>query len=226
MMMTLTILAALLSLQKEPSSTKEAMKPIQLLVGEWRAQVSSDDGKHEPWEETQAWEYKIDKEEYALQFETKGSKEFKSGVVSYDLKKKVYRLDAVRANDAKAAFEGKLNGKEIVLEEVVEAKAAQEKVTFNLLRDNRILIAVERKEAGKNNWAPSLSIASTKQGVPFVRAAQTFCVVTGGTPSSTVEYKGVTYNLCCNSCKKEFLAHPEETIARAKKEGYLKDQMK
>src|SRR6185295_7363356 len=101
MMMTLTILATLLTLQKEPSTTKEAMKPIQLLVGELRAQVSSDDGKDEPWEETQSWEYKIDKEEYALQFDVKGSKKFKSGVLSYDLKKKIYRLEAVRLNDAK-----------------------------------------------------------------------------------------------------------------------------
>jgi hypothetical protein len=222
MNMTLAILGTLLALQKEPSSTKEAMKPIQLLVGEWRTQVSSDDGKEEPWEETQGWEYKIDKEEYGLQFECKGSKKFKSGVLSYDLKKKLYRLEAVRANDAKASYEGKLSGRELALDEVVEAKAAQERITFNLLRDNRILIGLERKEAGRNNWAPCLSFASTKQGVPFVRTAQTFCVVTGGTPSSTVDYKGVTYNLCCNSCRKEFLAHPEETIARAKKEGYIK----
>ena|SRR5688572_13277584 len=226
MMITLTILAALLAPQKDPSSTREAMKPVQLLVGEWKAQVSSDDGKEEAWEETQSWEYKIEKEEYALQFEAKGSKKFKSGVLGYDLKKKLYRLDAVRANDAKTSFEGKLSGKELHLEEVVDANAAREKLGFTLLRDNRILIAVERKEAGKNNWAPSLSYASTKQGVPFVRAAQTFCVVTGGTPSSTVDYKGVTYNLCCNSCRKEFLARPEEVIARAKKEGYLKAEMK
>ncbi len=218
-----TMLAILLlALQKDPASTKEAMKPIQLLVGEWKAQVSSDDGKDEAWEETQSWEYKIDKEEYALQFDIKGGKKFKSGVLSYDLKKKAYRLDLVRANDQKAVFEGKLSGKELPMEELVEGKGGQDKVTFNLLRDNRILISVERKEAGRNNWAPQLSLAATKQGVPFVRAEKTFCVVTGGTPSSSVEYKGVTYNLCCNSCRKEFLAHPEETIARAKKEGYLK----
>src|SRR6185436_15324989 len=113
MNMTLALLATLLAFQKEPASTKEAMKPIQLLVGEWRAQVSSDDGKDEPWEETQSWEYKIDKEEYALQFEVKGGKKIKSGVLAYDLKKKTYRLDVVRANDQKASFEGKLSGKEI-----------------------------------------------------------------------------------------------------------------
>ena len=215
-------LACLLVCQKDPSSTKDAMKPIQLLVGEWRSQVSSDDGKDEAWEETQAWEYKIDKEEYALQFEAKGSKKFKSGVLSYDLKKKIYRLDAVRHNDKKAVFEGKLAGKELAMDEVSEDKGTVERFTFNLLRDNRILMSVERKEAGKNNWAPSLSFAATKQGVPFVRGESAKCVVTGGTPSTTVDFKGVTYSVCCNSCKKEFLAHPEETIARAKKEGFIK----
>ena len=222
MNMTLMLLAALVAFQKDPSSTKDAMKPVQLLVGEWRAQVSSEDGKEEAWEETQSWEYKIDKEEYGLQFEVKGGKKFKSGVLGYDLKKKVYRLDAVRMNDQKATFEGKLAGKELALEGVGDAKGSLEKVTFNLLRDNRVLMSVERKEAGKSNWAPSLSYASTKQGVPCVRAESAKCVVTGGTPSSTVEYKGMSYNLCCNSCRKEFLAKPDEIIARAKKEGYLK----
>ena len=222
MNITLALLATLVAFQKDPSSTKDAMKPVQLLVGEWRAQVSPDDGKEEAWEETQSWEYKIDKEEYGLQFEVKGGKKFKSGVLAYDLKKKVYRLEAVRMNDQKATFEGKLSGKELAMEEVGDAKGALEKVSFNLLRDNRVLMSIERKEAGKANWAPSLSYANTKQGVPFVRAESAKCVVTGGTPNSTVEYKGVSYPLCCNSCRKEFLAKPEEIIARAKKEGYLK----
>jgi len=196
MNMTLMLAAALVAFQKDPSSTKDAMKPVQLLVGEWRAQVSSEDGKEEPWEEIQNWEYKIEKEEYGLQFEIKGGKKFKSGVLSYDLKKKIYRLEAVRMNDQKASFEGKLAGKELAMEEVADAKGALEKVTFNLLRDNRILVSIERKEAGKAIWAPSLSYASTKQGVPFVRAESAKCVVTGGTPTSSVEYKGVSYALC------------------------------
>src|SRR5262245_20090446 len=180
MNITIALLATLVAFQKDPSSTKDAMKPVQLLVGEWRAQVSPDDGKEEAWEETQSWEYKIEKEEYGLQFEIKGGKKFKSGVLSYDLKKKVYRLEAVRINDQKAALEGKLAGKELAMEEVAEAKGLLEKVSFNLLRDNRILMSIERKEAGKANWAPHLSYASTKQGVPFVRAQSAVCVVTGG----------------------------------------------
>lgn len=222
MTMTLAILAGLLAFQKDPSSTKDAMKAVQTLVGEWRIEVSSEDPKVEAWSETQNWEFKIEKDVYGLQFDVKDGKQLKGGVLSYDLKKKVYRLDAVRVDDRKSAFEGKLSGKELVLEELVEAKAAAEKVTFNLLRDNRVLINWERRDAGKNNWSSTYSYSSTKNGVPFVRADSGKCVVTGGTPASTVDYKGVTYNVCCNSCKKEFLAHPEESIARAKKEGFIK----
>jgi hypothetical protein len=196
MNMTLALVATLLAGQKEPSSTRDAMKPIQLLVGEWKAQVSSDDAKEDAWEETQNWEFKIDKEEYALQFEIKGGKKFKSGVLGYDMKKKVYHLDLLRANDQKAAFEGKLAGKELAMDEIIEGKGTQERVSFNLLRDNRILMSLEKKEEGKKNWAPHLSYAATKQGVPFVRGESAKCVVTGGTPSSSVEYKGVTYALC------------------------------
>lgn len=222
MMMTLAMMAGLLACQKDPSSTKEAMKAVQLLVGEWRIEVSSDDPKMEAWSETQSWEFKIEKEEYGLQFESKDGKRMKGGVLSYDLKRKLYRLDVVRPDDKKATFEGKLVGKELTLEQVAEPKAEAEKVTFNLLRDNRVLINWERKDAGKNNWTSTYSYSSTKNGVPFVRADSGKCVVTGGTPASTVDYKGMTYNLCCNSCRKEFLAHPEESIARAKKEGFIK----
>jgi len=222
MNITLAIAVGLLACQKDPASTKDAMKPIQLLVGEWRIEVSSEDPKQEAWSETQSWEFKIEKEEYGLQFESKDGKRLKSGVLSYDLKRKVYRLDVVRLDDKKAAFEGKLSGKELALEEVAEPKAAAERVTFNLLRDNRVLINWERRDAGKNNWSTTYNYSSTKNGVPFVRTEAGKCVVTGGTPASTVEFKGVTYNLCCNSCKKEFLAHPEDVIARAKKEGYIK----
>ena len=146
MNITLMIAAGLLAFQKDPSSTKEAMKAVQLLVGEWRIEVSSDDPKVDAWSETQSWEFKIEKEEYGLQFESKDGKRMKAGVLSYDLKRKLYRLDVVRPDDKKTAFEGKLAGKELTLEQVAEPKAEAEKVTFNLLRDNRVLFNWERKD--------------------------------------------------------------------------------
>ena len=192
----LILLAVLLSLQKDPGSTRDAMKPVQLLVGEWRAQVSSDDGKAEAWEETQAWEYKIEKEEYALQFTAKDGKHFKDGVLSYDLKKKTFRLDVTRMDDKKAGFEGKLEGKDLVLEEVGDDKAPRERITWNFLRDNRFIGETQKKEAGGKSWSRTAALQFTKQGVPFVKSEAPKCLVTGGTGSIEVAYQGKTYYVC------------------------------
>jgi hypothetical protein len=69
-------------------------------------------------------------------------------------------------------------------------------VVFNLLRDNRILVAFERREGAKKPWVGTHSLAATKQGVPFVRAQGPKCVVTGGSPDQEITYKGKTYYLC------------------------------
>ncbi len=196
-MKTLFLAVALLApAQKDPASTKEAMKPIQLLVGEWKSQVEPEDGSG-AWEETHKWEYKIEKDSFALEAIILEGKKYKSGVLSYDLKKKLYRFEAVKLDGKTTTFEGKLTGKELSLDEVVPGEAStQERFLFNLLRDNRILMNVEKREGGKKTWLTTHSYAATKQGVPFARAEGPKCVVTGGSPQSEVSYKGKTYYVC------------------------------
>ena len=196
--MVMTLLLALLAplAQKDPASTKEAMRPVQLLVGEWRVNVTPADDPAKGWEETQAWEYKIDKEEYALQVSFKDGKKFKEGLLSYDLKKKVYRLELVRADDKKSTFEGKLAAKELVLEEVAPEGSAAERLNYNFLRDIRFIGSVEKREAGSKTWNESHGYQFTRAGVSIVRSETPKCVVTGGTGSMTVDYSGKTYYIC------------------------------
>lgn len=192
--MTTFILAALLAAQKAPSSTKEAMRPVQLLVGEWRVNVDVPGGA--AWEETQAWEYRIEGENYALQFTVKGGKKFKEGLLSYDLKKQVYRFDAVRADGAKASYQGKLDGKELVLEEAAAETVPAERLTFNLLRDNRFIGLIEQRGAGQKAYSDTHRYAFTRAGVSIVKSDGPKCVVTGGTAAIAVDYAGKTYYVC------------------------------
>lgn len=194
--MTIAVALLLACAQKDPSSTKEAMRPVQLLVGEWRVNVTPDDDPMKGWEETQAWEYKIEKEEYALTLSIKGGKLFKEGLLSYDLKKKVYRLELARLDAKKSTFEGKLAGKELVLEELAPESAAAERVNFNFLRDIRFIGSLDRREAGAKTWNQTHAYAYTKAGVSIVRSEAPKCVVTGGTGSISVEYSGKTYYVC------------------------------
>lgn len=218
--MTTLLLAVLLAAQKAPSSTKEAMRPIQLLVGEWRVDVDAPDAS--PWEESQFWEYKIEKDVYALQLTVKNGKKFKEGLLTYDLKKKVYRFDLLRADDSKAAYEGKLTGTELVLDEQVPESAAAERLNYNLLRDNRFIGSIESRAAGQKVYSETHKYQFTKAGVSIVKVQGPKCVVTGGSPAMSLEHAGKTYWVCCSSCRKEFLAAPAKMIELAKKEGWIK----
>jgi len=206
----------LLLLALAQSTTKDAMRPVQLLVGEWRVEVDAP----QPWSETQAWEFKIDGQSYALQFTVKDGKKFKEGVLSFDVPKKLYRLEATRADGGKAVFEGKLEGKELTLEE--KGTEAVERLTFNLLRDNRFIGRIERREAGQKVFNVTHQYQFTRAGTSIVKNEGPKCVVTGGSAAIAVEFQGQTYYVCCSTCRKEFQAAPAKVIEAAKKEGLLK----
>lgn len=188
------LLLGALAQDKEPATTKQAMFPIQLLVGEWRVTVESNVGNEDGWTETHSWEYKIEKETYALRFTVKEGKRAKDGVLSYDLKKKVYRLDLNRPDGTKVAYEGKLQGKELSLEEVGKDKEP-ERWVFTLLRHNRFLVAIETRQ-GASTWLMTHSLGCTKEGVPFVTSEAPKCPVTGGIGTIEVQHAGKSYYVC------------------------------
>jgi hypothetical protein len=202
------------------SSTKEAMRSVQTLVGKWNVTISPEAG--EGWQEVQAWEYKIDKEEYGLQFVVQDGKRLKEGSLSYDLKRKLYRFQTTGVEGKLFTYEGRVDGKDLILEQITDDKSSQEKLTFHFLRDNRIIGSIEKRQPGTRTWTETHKVQFTKQGVPFVKTTPPKCVVTGGTGEMEVSFAGVTYRVCCNTCRKEFAASPEKTIANAKKEGWIK----
>lgn len=205
---------------QDPSSTKEAMRPVQALVGKWNVTFSPEGGGS--WQEVQAWEYKIDREEYGLQFTVQDGKRIKDGILSYDLKRKLYQLQTVGVEGKISSYEGKVDGKDLTLEQITDDKSPKEKLTFHFLRDNRIIGSIEKRQPGTRTWTETHKVQFTKQGVPFVKTTPSKCVVTGGTGDREVSFAGVTYLVCCNTCRKEFTASPEKMIANAKKEGWIK----
>ncbi len=189
-------LALLLFQEKDPATTKEAMQRVQLVVGPWRCTVVNKESKEESWVEKQEWNFKIEKDEFRLEVKITDGKYLKGGVLGYDLKKKVYRFEAARADGRKSGFEGKLKDRELLLEEIVEKGTAQDRMTFHLLRDNRFLVSVERRAAGKETYLLLYAYGCTKEGVPFVKGEPPKCVVTGGTGTMPVSYEGKTYYVC------------------------------
>ena len=208
--------------QSPPTSSKEAMKRVQVLVGQWRI-TGETEGKEGFWSDTFDWNYKIEKIRYSLVLTAKEGHLLKEGKLGYSTRTKKYRLDAVRADGSKVAYEGALKDTELTLDEVVGKDAkTQERIVFTLLRGNRHLAAVDRRAVGTEGWTFAHAWQGTKEGVPFIKNQGILCVVTGGTGSSKVTHKGKTYYVCCIGCRKSFDESPDKFIAAAKKEGWIK----
>ena len=198
MMTTLLFVLSLLQGDKGFATTKEAMQKIQLVVGEWTGTGVPENEKDPSWTEKCSCTFKIDKEkdEYTLVFTYTDGKLMKEGVVSYDLKKKVYRFALTRPDGAKMTYEGKLVDTTLTVEQIVEAEVDRERLEWNLLRDNNYFINVERRKAGAKSWEQTHNVRFRKEGVPFVRGEAPKCVVTGGSGSIAVSYKDKTYYVC------------------------------
>lgn len=193
--------ALLLQEKKDPgfATTKEAMQKIQVVVGTWRCTGSPDDPDEPAWIEKAEWGFKIERDRYSLTLAVTDGRLLREAAVSYDLKRKVYVLGATKPTGAKATYEGRLEGRKLILEEIVppdRKEGEQERLTFDLLRDNRYLMSVERRRLGAKSWSSAYTVGCTKEGVPFVRGEAPKCVMTGGAGTIAVTHDGKTYYVC------------------------------
>ncbi len=196
----LTILLAFIAQDKakDPATGKEAMQRIQRLVGEWKGTGTPKELKREAWEETLNCGFKIDKEKdlYQLEVTIKDGIFWKSALIDYDLKKKLYTCEAVLvAADSKKSFTGKYvaSDRELTFDEVTEAYP-RERVVFTLLHDARIIVEFLKQEGKGKDYLSLATVGQTKPG--FVKGGGALCVVTGGGGSIPVTYQGKTYYVC------------------------------
>src|SRR5262249_59926125 len=96
---------------------------------------------------------------------------------------------------------GAFANKKLVLERTDEKTNEAQRLTFNLLHDNRHLYRYEVKAAGKSSFTPVYQVGATKEGVAFAGPdGKPECVVSGGLGTMPVSYKGKTYYVCCGGC--------------------------
>ena len=195
-MLVLISLLLLLPQENDPATTKEAMQRVQLVVGAWKVAAVPKGTKEEAWIERHEWSFTIEKDEFSLRLVVTDGKMLKEGDLGYDLKRNLYRFRVIRIDGKESVFEGKLRERELALDEVVEKGAEQQRIEFQLLRENRHLISIEKRKAGRESFLMTHSFGCTKEGVPFLRGEMPKCVVTGGAGAIAVRHGGKTYYVC------------------------------
>lgn len=212
---------------EKPASPKDALKPLQGLVGSWKGTGKPEGTREEQekgfWSETVAWAWQFEKGEPSLVATFEKGKHFSRGTLKYDAATGEYRLALVAPDKSERAFVGTLkigDAKQPILsvERTDPTTKEVQRVVVTQLHANRFLYRYEVQVAVGGSFARVYQVGATKEGEPFASVPRdNECIVTGGKGTGTVTYKGKSYPICCSGCRDAFNEDPEKYIAAAEK---------
>ena len=206
--------------EPEPKlSSREALKPFNVLVGKWNAsgvpEGTAEKKQDGHWTEVLDWSWKFKGDDAWIVVTFDKGKYFKSGELHSLPKPNAFRLKIETTDKRTLTYEGELKESYLTLERVDETTKQTERLVFALLHSNRITYRGEVKPEGKTFFTKLYRVGATKDGEPLVSTGfnEKECVVSGGQGAGTVIYKGKTYYVCCSGCRDAFNESPEKFVA-------------
>lgn len=212
---------------------KEALAPLQAVVGRWRGTGQLRRGSARgSWSEQATWMWDFDEGRAYLEFRTTKGRYFRAGRLERGKKAGVFLLTAKLAKDSKTA---KYSGKRdkdgrlvLTMDPKADHKAgakvlsAPARVTMRLLaKDKRLVVLYEGRHIESGRFYRLGEVGFTRKGETIAAGSgYPECVVTGGKGTITVEHDGKTYSVCCSGCRDAFDDDPAAVLAewRARKE--------
>jgi YHS domain-containing protein len=208
-------------LRADDKDAKEALKALQDFIGGWKGNgAPSRPGapRTEIWSETIEWGWNFKSKEPTLNLKVEKGKHIKEGSLRFLPDKKVYQLTLVDAKGGKREFEGEFKDNYLRLERTDPDSKEVQKITMNNAAEGvRFIYLYEHKADGKTTFVKDYQVSATKIGESLGKTEKkNECVVSGGTGTMAVTYKGETFYVCCSGCRDEFFANPEKYIKEFK----------
>lgn len=216
------------------SSIRDALDPLQIVVGEWRGITFKKIGGAVSVEEPQwEWDFTTDKEQPALVMQSETSPYFKSARLTWLVDKKSYELTTTDKDGVERVYVGNFsepvqdvpgdNNKlqrtfklELTQVEPEEAKKLA-RVVLAQQENNRYLLEVY--DARGDDFVRYDTVAHQRQGTSFAASLDDYgdkeCVVSQGLGTISLSHNGKTYWVCCTGCKAAFEEDPARWVAKA-----------
>lgn len=204
---------------EDRAAARAALEEFNSLIGEWRGVGQVRRGSNRgAWLEQAEWVWRIKSDQPALRYKVEKGNQLKTATLTYVPAEKIFHLVAVLPDDAKRKYAGQLEDGKLVLESPADADGAAHRITVTRLNEKRTLVLFQKRGAKQKRFSRVAEVGYTREGTKLaeVGGGSPECIVTGGKGTSTIEYKGKTYYLCCSGCREAFLDDPEGIIAEAK----------
>lgn len=223
-------LVALTLLCAEPTPGQEAkgtgdlpstFQPLAPLIGTWKGQVAPTADRLRGWVETHEWAWAFENEQpVGMSVRFSNSRFFQEGRLSFDSTTERFRLAVKDPSGRTRSYAGAFDPKTraLVLDELEAGPEGPGRLTIRPNSNKiRYVLWFDRKAPGSPTHTRVLEGNLGRDGVRMAGGQNQVeeCVVTGGTATLTVSYKGKTYPLCCSGCREQFLENPERYIAKS-----------
>jgi YHS domain-containing protein len=206
---------SIVAMAETPSATREALKPLNVLVGTWKGtgqpEGTPEERQRGHWIETVSCEWKFKEADVWIAMKFEKGKHFTSG----ELRAKDAKFEAkiLDVDGKQRIYSGELKDKTMTLERPLTDDKQIERIVFSLLHDNRVLYRLETRPESGTIFTKKYQVGLTKEGVPFANSTDVNeCIVSGGKGTSTVSFEGKTYYVCCSGCRDEFKADPAKYV--------------
>ncbi|MFQ3593021.1 MAG: YHS domain-containing protein [Gemmataceae bacterium] len=195
---------------------KQALQPLQDLIGEWKgtgtqlrgSKVERDKGG---WFESIVWQWQFKGTEVWLRADLSKGKYFSRFEIRPGKETDTYELKTWTVDKKEHTYFGKRDERRLIFDR--EEEGWTHRLTFSLLHATRFAYRYETRKKGTVTFSAVYQSWSTKQGVPFaIVDAGPECIVSGGQGTMRVSYKGKTYFVCCSGCRDAFNDDPLKYI--------------
>lgn len=217
-----------------------AMKPLQIMLGQWRGTTQKPVGDFKALSEPEwVWDFQTNRDQPSMVMKSENSPYFREVRLTYLSDNGEYQITMTDPEDKVRTFRGKFEEQveefqgddqkmhvkyKLGLEQV-DAESARDtwKLAFNQVDNHRYLVELSKKRG--NNFIRFDTVANQRQGTSFGKSDAGYgereCIISGGLGTMQVSYQGKSYWVCCSGCKAAFEEDPESWIAEynAKKGG-------
>ncbi len=204
---------------EDRAAARAALEEFNSLIGGWRGVGQVRRGSNRgAWLEQAEWVWQLKSDQPALRYVVEKGNQLKTAKLTYDPKSKNYSLEAVLPDDAKRNYAGQVEDDKLVLQSPADADGTVYRITVTRLNEKRTLVLFQKRGEKQKRFGRVAEVGYTREGTKLaeVGGGSPECIVTGGKGTSTIDYKGKTYYLCCSGCREAFLDDPEGIIADAK----------
>lgn len=216
-------------------SVLEALKPLQVMLGDWRGiTYKKTDGFSSVETLDWVWDLQTNPQQPALVMKADKSRYHENARLTYLTDKQKYQLTITGKEGDKRIYEGDFTVPVAKVEGDADPNILQTtyklslslvdpgderknvQITFNQQNNDRYLYEIYNLRGDSVTLADT--ITTRRNGTSFAKSDSDYgtktCVISGGLGTSQVNYQGKSYWVCCSGCRKAFDADPEKWIAK------------